>query len=244
MYIWRDISSYSLKLKERFYGKQEHPYRVYERIIAKYINKGDVVVDAGCGREALVLQKLIVKSNILVGLDISGLEKMENNKAVYLITSDLSKISLKDNSIDIVISRSVLEHLRNPIIVYKEINRILKPDGYFIFLTPNFFDYASIAAKIIPNRFHSYIVKRTEGRNEEDTFPTYYKSNTQWAIKNLSISAAFKVDRIFLLGQYPSYFMFNPLFFLIGTLYDKIICKFSTLRFLRGWILAVLQKKS
>jgi len=136
----------------------------------------------------------------------------------------------------------VLEHIGNPEKAYREIHRILKPGGHFIFLTPNFYDYASLLAKMIPNRFHSRIVRLTEGRDEDDTFPTYYRSNTGRDIKKLAKTTGFEVTRIDYLGQYPSYFMFSPMLFILGTVYDKMICAFDSLKYLRGWILVVLKK--
>ena len=232
-------------LKEKFYGKGwTHPYRTYEKIILDHIGPGSVVLDAGCGRTAPVLQKLVGYGKYLIGIDVCELHKAEENDSLSLLKSDLQTISLRDNSVDVVISRSVLEHVKNPVTAYGEINRVLKPGGYFIFLTPNFYDYTSILATLIPNRFHSKIVKVTEGRDEEDTFPTYYRSNTERDIKKSAKATAFQITRIDYLGQYPSYFMFNKVLFMIGTAYDKILCKFDILKYLRGWILVVLTKQS
>ena len=240
--LFMNMKSLTYRLKYRFYGKQEHPYSVYERIICKNLDLNSIVLDAGCGREAPVLRKLTGNCRMPIGMDISNFGKIKDEGSIYLFVSDLANIGLIDNSIDVVITRSVLEHIKDPRKVYQEIHRVLKPDGYFIFLTPNLYDYASILAKLIPNRFHSKIVKMTEGRDEQDTFPTYYRSNTQWTIENLAKSIGFKVSSVSLLGQYPSYLMFNPLLFLLGMAYDKIVCRFQPLRFLRGWVLGVLQK--
>jgi SAM-dependent methyltransferase len=153
-------------LKDKFYGKGWiHPYKVYESAILEHISSKNVVLDAGCGRTAPVLQKLVEHGKYLIGIDVCGLHKAQENKSLYLLRSYLQTISLKNNSVDVVISRSVLEHVENPIIVYWEINRVLKPGGYFIFLTPNFYDYASILAKLIPNRFHSRIVRQLDKNN-------------------------------------------------------------------------------
>jgi Methylase involved in ubiquinone/menaquinone biosynthesis len=176
-------------------------------------------------------------------MDICDLSKIEDNNHIYLFKGDIANIAARDNSIEAVISRSVLEHIENPIGVYREVHRVLKPGGTFIFLTPNKYDYASILATLIPNRFHAKIVKMTEGRDEHDTFPTYYRANTKRTILNLAKSTGFKVVTISMLSQYPSYLTFNPLLFLMGTAYDKIICRYEFLSCLRGWILCVLQKR-
>jgi len=234
--------SVTRRLKNKFYAPNEHPYSIYEGIINSNIRPNSIVLDAGCGREAPVLRKLVGKCRMAIGMDISKFGKIKNDDQVYLCESDLTNIAACEKSIDMVISRSVLEHVEDPIGVYREVHRVLKPGGTFIFLTPNKYDYASILATLIPNRFHSKIVKMTEGRDEEDTFPTYYRCNTQQRIEHFAKSVGFKVQSIYLLGQYPSYLTFNSLLFLLGTAYDKIICKYEYLCFLRGWILGVLQK--
>jgi SAM-dependent methyltransferase len=238
------MRSIAYKLRDRYYGNNDHPYRVYETTVKKHLNSHSVLLDAGCGREAGVLRKLIPFCEMSIGIDISSLSKQSRNEPIHFIVSDLENKALRDESIDIVVSRSVLEHIEDPLRVYQEIYRVLRPQGYFIFLTPNSYDYASLFARLIPNRFHAKIVRITEGRNEEDTFPTYYRSNTERAIRHLAKMARFEVVSLSLLGQYPSYFMFNPLLFLIGTAYDKLMCEFEILRFLRGWILGLLRKHS
>jgi ubiquinone/menaquinone biosynthesis C-methylase UbiE len=237
------MRKYSAILKDKFYGKGwTHPYRIYEKVILDHIGPGSVVLDAGCGKNASVLQKLVGYGKYLIGIDVCGLHKAEENDSIYLLKSDLQTISLRDNSVDVVISRSVLEHLENPEKAYREIHRILKIGGHLICLTPNFYDYASLIAKLIPNRFHSRIVRLTEGRDEDDTFPTYYRSNTGRDIKKLVKTTGFKLTYLEYLGQYPAYFMFNPILFVLGTVYDKMICAFDSLKYLRGWILVVLKK--
>ncbi|MFC1822449.1 class I SAM-dependent methyltransferase [Thermodesulfobacteriota bacterium] len=238
----RNISEKFLK---KFYSSEEHPYRIYEATIQKYIREDGVILDAGCGKSAAVLKAIIGNRNFGVGLDIGSFNNLtDKNKRISLINNNLSKISIKDGSIDMVISRSVFEHLEKPEKAYSEICRILKPEGFFILLTPNLFDYSSLLSKIIPNRFHSKIVKITEGRNEDDTFPAYYKTNTRNHIAHLSKLSGLRLISIKMLGQYPSYFLFNPFLFLTGVAYDKIIGKINLLSFLRGWILAVLKKDS
>jgi len=121
------MKRYSEMLKDRFYGKGwTHPYRTYEKIMLDHISPGSVVLDAGCGRTAPVLQKLVGYGKYLIGIDVCELHKAEENDSLSLIKSDLQTISLRDNSVDLVISRIVLEHLENPEKVYREVYRVLK----------------------------------------------------------------------------------------------------------------------
>lgn len=112
-----------------------------------------------------------------------------------------------------------------------------------MFLTANLWDYASLIARIVPNRFHPWIVARTEGRAEEDTFPIQYKVNTRTAIEGIARETGFKIERFEYLGQYPAYFNFNVVLFALGTLYEKAIGTIHVLHFLRGWIICTMIKE-
>ena len=234
---------YTQKLMKRYYKAEEHPYRIYTNTIKQYLNlnRDSTVIDIGCGRDAVELKNLTGISHKLVGLDVVDFNKNASDN-IHLIKNDIDNICVQNNTADLVISRSVLEHVHNPFSVYNEVFRILKRNGHFIFLTPNSKDYSAVISKLIPNRYHSYIVSKTEGRDSHDTFPTYYRSNSYTSIKKCSDSVGFEIIHFSYLGQYPAYFVFSPFLFLIGTMYDKFICKYDSLKVLRGWILAVLKK--
>jgi len=85
-------------------------------------------------------------------------------------------------------------------------------------------------------------VRTVEGRAEEDTFPTQYKTNTPGAVQRLADSSGLKVEAFRYLSQYPNYLMFNGVLFFIGMCYEKLISRFEALRFLRGWILVTLRR--
>lgn len=229
------------ELQKKFFKDSDHPYHKYERKVESTINKESVLLDAGCGRTAPILKKFAGKAKQLVGVDLE--DPIGDLSDVQYIKGDISSIDLPDNSVDVVISRAVLEHVLDPDAVFKEISRILKPGGSFIFLAPNLWDYVSLASKIIPNRFHKKIVSKTEGREMQDVFPAFYKANTYGSIKKLSNKNNLKIEEFEWLGQYPASFMFNSLLFLLATGYEKIISSLGFLKFLRGWILVRLVKK-
>ncbi len=111
-----------------------------------------------------------------------------------------------------------------------------------VFLTANMWDYGTLVARLVPNRFHAKIVKHVEGREEEDTFPTAYKTNTRGDVDRLAVSAGLSVESFQYLSQYPNYLMFNGALFFLGMCFDKLISRFELLRIFRGWILVTLRK--
>jgi SAM-dependent methyltransferase len=230
------------RLKERLYADREHPYQTFERLIRGSLTPEAALLDAGCGRGADTLLRLAPLVRTAVGIDrvdFSGPARASN---VHVCRNDLCRIALCDASMDVVVARSVMEHLETPDIAYREVARVLKPGGRFIFLTPQLWDYASVIAKLVPNRYHPALVRKVEGRDEEDTFPVYYRSNTIGAIRRLADRHGFRVETARHLNQYPCYLMFSPLLFLLGTAYERITSRWGALRGLRGWLLVSLEK--
>lgn len=224
-----------------YFPPHTHPYRVLERKIADNIDQGSKVLDVGCGRNAATLAKFIGQAGTLYGVDVTEFTVDDEN--LILLREDASNMkSIESCSIDVAYSRSVMEHVKNPDSMYKEIHRVLKKGGIYIFLTPSIFDYASIISYLIPNKFHPYIVKTTEGRDEIDVFPAYYKSNSKSKIMNLAKSNGFVVREFEYIGQYPSYLAFNRVFFWLGCMYQKFVLKHRVLNPLQGWILCTIEK--
>lgn len=230
------------RLLRKYYANSPHPYRLFEVAVDQALGtaKQKVLLDAGCGRTVPVLRKYLDRASHLIGIELVDFTDVPPGIEAH--QADLAHIPLPDACVDVIMSRSVFEHLTDPESVYREFQRLLKPGGQLIFLTANMWDYGTLVARLVPNRFHSGIVKRVEGRAEEDTFPTAYKTNTRADVNRLAQGAGLTVQRFEYLGQYPNYLMFNGPLFLLGTAYDKLICRFHALRILRGWILVTLGK--
>ena len=228
------------RLRVKYFGRDEHPYRRFERDVERLLQPSATLLDAGCGRTAPVLSKFQGKAARLIGIDV--VDFSADIRGVELHRTDLAATGLESASVDLIMSRSVMEHVSDPMAVYSEFARVLRPGGHFVFLTANFWDYASLIAALIPNRFHPWIVARTEGRAEQDVFPIEYKSNTRHAIQRSAQAAGLQVERFEYLGQYPCYFMFNGALFMAATAYEKVIASWRRLHWLRGWILCTLRK--
>jgi SAM-dependent methyltransferase len=235
------MSPWAERLQEKYFGNCVHPYRTFESTVRNYLRPDQTLLDAGCGHGAPVLRNFLGSAKELIGVDLVNFDRGDV-PGIKLLKRDLVNTGLPDASIDVIMSRSVMEHIVHPPEMYKEMHRLLRPGGYFIFLTGNMLDYSAIIAKLVPNRYHPWIVEHTQGRAEEDTFPVAYKTNTRRAVRRLAAGAGFEVTSFQYLGQYPAYFLFNGPLFLIGTAYEKTINRFPALHFLQGWILAVLRK--
>jgi SAM-dependent methyltransferase len=227
------------RLKDRYF-KEDHPYRIFECEVERRLKSEHTLLDVGCGRTAPILDKYRGKARRLIGVDLVEFDPSVQELDLYCC--DVGAMPLENDCVDLIMARSVMEHVTEPARAYAEIYRVLKPGGYFIFLTANLWDYASLVAMLIPNRFHPWIVSRTEGREEKDVFPIAYRTNTRSAVNKWAKQAGFDMTSFSYLGQYPSYFMFNGALFFLATGYEKLIRRFSGLNFLLGWIFVTLRK--
>ncbi len=233
----RSLSEWLLR---KCYRDDEHPYRIFARRVNALLAADATLLDAGCGRTVPVLRTYLGKAKRLIGVELVDFTDVPPGIETY--NADLAKLPLPDACVDVIMSRSVFEHLADPASVYGEFARVLRPGGTVVFLTANMWDYGTMVARIVPNMWHARVVKRVEGRAEEDTFPTAYRTNTRAAVERLAASAGFTVESFEYVSQYPNYLLFNGFLFLLGVGFEKVISHVEWLRFLRGWILVTLRK--
>lgn len=165
----------------------------YQRVNA-ILDKDSLVVDLGAGRGSaadtdtspyrLALMTLRGKCRKIIGVDVD--EAVLNNPMVdeaRLIGADGS-LPLEDNSVDMIISDNVFEHISNVDQFSSEIDRVLRVGGWVCARTPNRWGYIGIGTNLIPNRWHVALLKYLQPtRKDIDVFPTCYKLNTISSLK-------------------------------------------------------------
>jgi len=101
---------------------------------------GSIVIDAGCGLSTWLTQS-VEKNITYVGLDCQeesiafGIKHFPNRD--YRL-GDIYNLPYNNKSIDAVVMKEVIEHIKVPEIAIKEVVRVLKPTGIFILTTPNY----------------------------------------------------------------------------------------------------------
>lgn len=96
-------------------------------------------IELGCGTGSLC-QALYQKGIDITGCDVSqvaidyGREKYPH---LNLSVVNAEQLPWENESFDVVLSFDVLEHLFNPDGHLAQVNRILRPGGYYLFQTPN-----------------------------------------------------------------------------------------------------------
>lgn len=104
-------------------------------VIEKYIPKGGIVADIGCGQDADFLKKCSPLIQKGYGFDFRIQDEVVNNLQLEN-NKKQKKINLCDNCCDTVFMIAVLEHLEKPEEMIKEANRVLKQGGKLVLTTP------------------------------------------------------------------------------------------------------------
>jgi SAM-dependent methyltransferase len=76
-----------------------------------------------------------LRLNRLVGLGLNDIELKKNTRLSEFTVQDLnlkSVLPFESNSFDAVVCTVSVEYLTNPLVVFEEVNRVLREDGYFI----------------------------------------------------------------------------------------------------------------
>ncbi|MBM2832899.1 MAG: hypothetical protein HW406_60 [Candidatus Brocadiaceae bacterium] len=93
------------------------------------------ILDLGCGKGDSVDYFVKANSNIKwVGIDIEKSPEVSERgrKDINFITYDGLRIPCKDNYFDLVYCNQVYEHIQQPFELIIEIDRIIRPGGFFV----------------------------------------------------------------------------------------------------------------
>jgi ubiquinone/menaquinone biosynthesis C-methylase UbiE len=224
-------------------GGYTGPYYEYEKFVLNNLKSKEKLLDVGCGRTFPMAKKWAKTGAEIYGVDpVAETSLVAPNMFLYKCSAE--QLPFEKEYFDMIISCAVFEHIQTPLKVLKEFNRVLKPGGKIVFLTPSKYDYVSVIARLVPNSLHKKIVRVTEGRREDDTFPTYYRANTFKNIRMLAKNTDLDLEDIKFLDQSPYAFKFSNILYACALCYHNFIRSFRTFHFLKGWILCVIGKES
>jgi SAM-dependent methyltransferase len=232
------------ELRERFYRPEfRGMYDRFSDVIHEHVLRGNTMLDAGCGSGRVFQYRFSDddRPRLIVGVDMTD-EPRHNRNIDAAARADLAALPFRDETFDIIISSHVAEHLVQPVRVFRELSRVLRPGGRLLVLTPNRWHYVTISSAVLPHSFHLRF-NRSRGVDVHDIFPTVYRANTAGRLRRLYEDAGMDVERLEQFETEPEYLAFSTPTYALGVAYERLVNRFDSLRGLRVNLLAVGRKR-
>lgn len=175
-----DYDKYAAQRQAELKKGEKLPHRFVEKpamrnLLPKLEGKNVLMLGSGTGEESLLLEEYGATS--MKGVDLSAESVRLANKFYpnhRFSVADMHKLDFDDESFDFVYSSLTVHYSSEPLDVYKEIWRVLKPGGTFQFSVGHPMRWASerVAIENIPHKLMGY----TEG----DTTPRLFGNYTEF----------------------------------------------------------------
>ena len=225
-----------MNIKERFYPESrfggftdlDGTVVFFSRVNA-LLDPQSVVLDVGCGRGEYHEDPISFRKNLrilkgkarrVIGIDVDPNAKENPGLDEFHLIAG-STWPLANDSIDLLVCDNVLEHIPEPEPFFKEVRRVLKNGGNLCIRTPNRWSYISLAARLIPNKYHAKVTSVVQDdRKEEDVFPTVYRCNSIPKLKAILRANGFD-SVVYGYEAEPSYLSFSRIAYAFGVLHQR-----------------------
>ncbi len=136
-------------------------FRKYLIEYFKEKNNNCKIVDIGAGNGNLLKLLTDMGFTNIIAIDIDNYLSDEIKKNIPFEKCNISidKLPFNDNSIDIITCIQVIEHIENPWHFVREVNRVLKPNGFLVISFPSSKDIFSRILFLLEANVYSYTPK-------------------------------------------------------------------------------------
>ena len=119
--------------------KKIYPFLITD--LKKYYNDtfdNKTILEIGTGPGHILEELLKENFSKVIGIDISldmllrAKKRNSNNKKLFLINANAEKIPIKESTVDLIISRGSIFFWKDLETAFKEIYRVLKPNGFLL----------------------------------------------------------------------------------------------------------------
>ena len=229
------------KLDKKFYPGINNRWDdlLFREEILKYLKLEMTVLDLGAGAGIVPEMDFKGKAKMIYGLDPD--ERVSSNPFLdSAVCGTAEEMPFADEMFDIILCQNVMEHIERPITMLAQVKRVLKKGGLFLVKTPSRNHYVSLGARITPLKFHQWY-NHLRGREEEDTFKTFYHFNSKSEQKKIIADVGFDTVSIRFYEKRPEYLRLNPLTYLAGIAYERTV-NFLNLESCKAMMISVFRK--
>ena len=175
----------------------------YREMVQSLVGAETRWLDLGCGHQffpdwmndlSKVQLELVKRCTSVVGVDPFDLRP--HTAGIPKIAASAERLPFEDGSFSLVTANMVVEHVAEPETLLREVSRVLKPGGLFLFHTPNANYFEVAIARRIPAAVMKGIASLLDGRASDDIFETHYRMNTADDIRSVAEVCGLRVQSI------------------------------------------------
>jgi 2-polyprenyl-3-methyl-5-hydroxy-6-metoxy-1,4-benzoquinol methylase len=185
----------------------------YEAVVDRLVADGCKWIDVGGGKSVFphnpeLAKELANRCKLLVAVDPS--DNLDENRLAHQRVQCTIEEFRSEEVFDLATLRMVAEHIQRPELVVESLARAIKPGGRVVVYTPNRWSLVSIAASLIPNKWHNVFTHLLWNTEAEDVFPTYYRMNTRKRLRSLFCDGGFSEAGFSCLASCSTFARFRP----------------------------------
>ena len=215
----------------------EHEQHFYLRMLQASSYPNIRWLDAGCGHtliqswlrdSAHIEREFLSQAAILVGADADW-KSLVRDSPIRRVACDLESLAFPNSYFDLITCNMVVEHLKQPSLVFAEFFRVLRSGGKVLILTPNVYHWVNAVSRFTPYSLHKAINRVLLGVDPDDVFPTLYRCNSESSLRSSLKRTGFSTVAIHNLPGRPRLVNLGPLFY-PEYLFYRLSLRFSQLR--------------
>ena len=250
-----ETSRYAIynRLKQRIAPTLLFNKILYENVVRSKVDDETIWLDAGCGHKLLPSWRadaefaLVRSVGFACGCDGDAAAIREHRSLTRRVVCDLAALPFKAETFTLITCNMVAEHLDDPLRVFREFSRILKPkEGVVIIHSPHRWSYFAVISALVPQSIKNRVGAMLDTRQEQDYYPVRYRCNTINKLRSLFQEAGMEEVKV---SMYASDAVFQ---FLAGTAMGRVLLRMelfllrlslrSSWRFLRLTICGIYRK--
>jgi ubiquinone/menaquinone biosynthesis C-methylase UbiE len=226
-------------------GLRPTQYAYFDTLL-RVLRPGDDWLDLGCGHQVFggwmmrEQAQAITSCRRIYGIDLDWNGLLAHQGIRDRIYGNLAQLPVRSSSVDVVTANMVIEHLDRPADVLREVGRVLRPGGRFVFHTPNYNSPIVRLGAWVPERLKKPLIALFEGRQAHDVFQTHYRLNTALDVRAMSAQTGFTVAAVHHVSNAAATSMLGP-FVVFELIYIRVLARPRLERF-RTNLICVLEK--
>lgn len=186
-------------------GLEPH-YDWFARVVVECLPSGGCAIDVGAGGGLpKALTPIRAQAGKLVGIDPSPLV-LAHPDLDERFQMPLEEVDLPPACADVLYAYNVVEHIPRPEPFLKKAYDLLRPDGYFVFLTPNSAHPFALLARSMEQvglkpLMRRMVARQRDGSYAVNDYPAYYRMNRGGTARRLAGKVGFRQIETF---HFPS----------------------------------------